>query len=80
MLLADSHKIERPLAIEGEVSTDVAMKQPDEDLSNYVTVDGIFIKQDFDHLIVSEEELEQYTSLTKSTMKQTLFVPFPYDI
>ena len=29
-----------------------------EDLSNYVTVDGIFIKQDFDHLIMSEDELE----------------------
>jgi len=55
-------------------------KEEEEDLSNYVTVDGIFIKQDFDHLIVSEDELEQYTSLTKSTMKQTLFVPFPYDI
>jgi hypothetical protein len=33
-------------------------KKPEEDLSNYVTVDGIFIKQDFDHLIVSEDELE----------------------
>lgn len=43
-------------------------------------MDGIFIKQDFDHLIVSEDELEQYTSLTKSTMRQTLYVPFPYDV
>lgn len=51
-----------------------------EDLSNYVTVDGIFIKQGFDHLIVGEDEIDEYTSLTKSTMKQTLFVPFPYDI
>jgi len=33
-------------------------KEEEEDLSNYVTVDGIFIKQDFDHLIVSEDELE----------------------
>lgn len=45
-----------------------------------MTVDGIFIKQDFDHLIVGEEEVDAYTQLTKSTMKQTLFVPFPYDI
>jgi hypothetical protein len=29
---------------------------------------------------LSEEELDQYTSLTKSTMKQSLFVPFSYDI
>jgi len=40
-----------------------------EDLSNYVTVDGIFIKQGFDHLIVGEDEVDEYTSLTKSTMK-----------
>lgn len=79
--------IERPLAIEDHLREDVVMTDlvkeqqlKEEDLSNYVTVDGIFIKQDFDHLIVSEDELEQYTSLTKSTMKQTLFVPFPYDI
>ncbi len=49
-------------------------------LSNYVTIDGIFIKQDFDHLIVSEDEVDEYTQLTKATMKQTLFVPFPYDV
>ncbi len=50
------------------------------ELSNYVTVDGIFIKQDFDHLIVGEDEVDEYTELTKATMKQTLYVPFPYDI
>lgn len=49
-------------------------------LSNYVTIDGIFIKQDFDHLIVSEDEVDEYTQLTKATMKQTLYVPFPYDV
>ena len=32
-----------------------------DDLSNYVTVDGIFIKQDFDHLIVGEDEVDEYT-------------------
>lgn len=72
-------KVERPLAIESDVQM-IDLSKKEEDLSNYVTVDGIFIKQDFDHLIVAEDELEQYTSLTKSTMKQTLFVPFPYDI
>lgn len=51
-----------------------------ESLSNYVTVDGIFIKQDFDHLIMGEDDVDKYTTLTKSTMKQTLFIPFEYDI
>jgi Pre-mRNA 3'-end-processing endonuclease polyadenylation factor C-term len=51
-----------------------------EDLSNYVTIDGIFIKQDFEHLIVGEDDVDEYTQLTKSTMKQTLFVPFTYDV
>ena len=53
--------IERPLAIEDHLGEDVVMTEQqvkEEDLSNYVTVDGIFIKQDFDHLIVSEDELE----------------------
>lgn len=59
---------------------DQEKKKDNENLSNYVTVDGIFIKQDFDHLIVGEDEVDAYTKLTKSTMKQTLFVPFPYDI
>ncbi len=48
--------------------------------NNYVTIDGIFIKQDFEHLILDEEEIDKYTLLTKSTLKQTLFIPFKYDI
>lgn len=51
-----------------------------EEESNYVTIEGIFIKQDFDHLILDEDEISQYTTLTKSTLKQTLFIPFKYDI
>lgn len=47
---------------------------------NFVTVDGIFIKQDFDHLIVDAEEIEKYTPLTKVTMKQTMYIPYKYDI
>jgi len=46
------------------------------DVSNYVTIDGIFVKQDFDHLIIDEEEISKYTTLTKSTLKQTLYIPF----
>jgi hypothetical protein len=55
-----------------------------EDLSNYaeVEVSGIFIKHDFDHIILNEEEVEKYTNgkLTHSMMKQTLFVDYLYDI
>ena len=47
-----------------------------EDLSNYkeVEVNGIFIKHDFDHIILSPNEIEKYTNgnLTWSTMKQSL--------
>ena len=46
------------------------------DTSNYITIDGIFIKQDFDHIVLDETEVEKYTTLTKSTLKQTLFIPF----
>ena len=59
-------------------------KQEEEDLSNYaeVEVSGIFIKHDFDHIILNEDEVEKYTNgkLTHSMMKQTLFVPYEYDI
>ena len=47
-----------------------------EDLSNYkeVEVNGIFIKHDFEHLILDKDEVEKYTNgnLTWSTMKQSL--------
>lgn len=47
-----------------------------EDLSNYkeVEVNGIFIKHDFDHIILNPNEIEKYTNgnLTWSTMKQIL--------
>lgn len=39
------------------------------DTSNYITIDGIFIKQDFDHIILDEQEVDKYTALTKATMK-----------
>ena len=51
-----------------------------EDLSNFVTVDGVLIKQDFDHLIMEENEVDKYTSLQSATMQQTLYVPYPHDI
>ena len=51
-----------------------------EDLSNYVTIDGIFIKQGFDHFVLDEMEIDKYTSLSKSTLKQTMYIPFKHDI
>ena len=51
-----------------------------EDLSNYVTVDGVIIKQDFDHLIMEESEVDKYTPLQSASMQQTLFVPYMHDI
>ena len=38
------------------------------DLDNYVTVDGILIKQDFDHLILDASEIDKYTPLKSATM------------
>ena len=35
----------------------------DEEVNDYVTVDGVLIKQDFDHLIMDPSEVENYTSL-----------------
>ena len=73
-----ANHIERPLV----ASEDVVMEG--EDLSNYaeVEVSGIFIKHDFDHIILNEEEVEKYTNgkLTHSMMKHTLFVDYEYDI
>ena len=56
----------------------------EEEFENFmeVEVEGIFIKHDFDHIILHEDEVEKYTNrnLTYSTMKQTLFVEYQYDI
>ena len=49
-------------------------------MSNYVTVDGVIIKQDFDHLIMAENEVDKYTPLQSATMEHTLYVPYQHDI
>ena len=55
-----------------------------ENLDNFVEVEvqGILIKHDFDHIILEDSEIEKYTSggLSLSTMKQSLILPFEYDI
>ena len=45
-----------------------------------MTVDGVIIKQDFDHLIMEESEVDKYTPLQSASMEQTLYVPYEYDI
>jgi len=52
---------------EGAAATQL-MEDAEEDLSNYVTVDGVIIKQDFDHLIMEESEVDKYTPLQSATM------------
>ena len=47
---------------------------------NLVVVDGVLIKQDFDHLIMDENEVDKYTSLQSAVMRQTLYVPYQHDI
>jgi len=59
---------------------DQTVTDEEEDLSNYITVDGVIIKQDFDHLIMEENEVDKYTPLQSATMEQTLYVPYQYDI
>ena len=58
--------------------------QDEKDLENFVEVDveGIFIKHDFDHMIIDECEIEKYMNgrLRTCSLKQSLFVPYPYDI
>ena len=51
-----------------------------EDLSNYITIDGIFVKQGFDHFVLDDMEIDKYTSLAKSTLKQTMYIPFKFDL
>ena len=50
-----------------------ADKQNEEDDSNFmeVEVSGLFIKHDFDHIILNDNEVEKFTNgqLTHSTMK-----------
>ena len=72
-----------PRAIKSKDDKDIEMEEEireSEDLSNFVSVDGVLIKQDFDHLIMEENEVDKYTSLQSATMQQTLYVPYPHDI
>jgi len=56
------------------------MLEEEDHNDNYVTVDGILIKQDFDRFIMDESEVDKYTPLQCASMEQTLFVKYSYDI
>jgi hypothetical protein len=45
-----------------------------------VTVDGVLIKQDFDRFILDESEVDKYTPLVCTSMEQTLYVKYSFDI
>lgn len=59
-------------------------QQFEEEDFNEVDISGIFIKHDFDHVILDADadEIARYTSgdLACSTMRQSLQVPFEHDI
>lgn len=55
--------------VDMEDAAEEEKKDEEEDLSNYVTVDGVIIKQDFDHLIMEENEVDKYTPLQSATMQ-----------
>lgn len=52
----------------------------EEDFENFVTVDGVLIKQDFDRFILDESEVDKYTPLQCASMEQTLFVKYSFDV
>jgi hypothetical protein len=56
------------------------MTAPQEDDEQFVTVDGILIKQDFDRFIMDESEVDKYTPLQCASMEQTLYVKYCFDI
>jgi len=66
-----------------DATEDVEM-QPAEDLNNFceLSVEGVFIKHDFEHIIVKPDEVPKYTKgdLSLSTLKQCLYVPYEFDI
>ena len=52
----------------------------EEEDDNFLQVEGIFVKKDFDHLILNEQEISLYCNLKPTKMKQKQYIPFSYDI
>ena len=47
---------------------------------NFIKVEGIMIRQDFDSSIMSPQDVSKYSPLQTLTLKQTMHVPFEHDI
>lgn len=46
---------------------------------NFVTIQGLFVEGPMDNIIIDENEISEFTSLTKSTLMQKQYIPFKYD-
>lgn len=55
---------------------DVVMNQFDD---NFVKIEGVFIKTSSENIIIDEEEIDEFTSLRKSSLIQKQFVPYKYN-
>jgi hypothetical protein len=54
-------------------------KEVEED-ENFVTVEGVLVKQDFEQLVMDESEVNKYTGLKCVSMQQSLYIPFTFNI
>ena len=70
-------ELEAPMIVGGEErkEEDVVKKEMK---NNYVEINGIFMTHDFEHLILQEEEVNNFTSLNKRRLTQTQYIPFSY--
>jgi len=51
----------------------------DEFDDNFITIQGLFVESPMDNIIIDEDEINQFTSLTKSTLLQKQFIPYKYE-
>ena len=62
---------------EQKAQEDVDMEDDDD---NFIQVEGVLVKHDFEQLVMDEQEVSEYTGLKCAHMQQSLFVPFAYNI
>ena len=59
-----------------KATEDVEMEEED----NFIRVEGVLVKHDFEQLVMDEQEVSEYTGLKCVHMQQSLMVPFAYNI
>ena len=47
---------------------------------NFVVVEGLYVQTNSGDLIVHEDEIEIFTSMSKNSLSQTQIIPYTYDI